>query len=98
MTEKHITMSHQEIDRVGVIKQVVDKRLKQQAAAEQLGLSVRQIKRLVQRYRTEGAGGLVSRHRGKRPSNAIATTVANAFLPTFMIDYNQHFAVEPQNL
>ena len=80
MTKETVTMSHQEVDRLGVIQQVVGKRLKQPAAAEQLGLSVRQVKRLVQRYRTEGAGGLVSRHRGKRPGNAIATTVRETIL------------------
>ena len=72
MAEEHITMSQRELDRVGVIRQVAEKRLRQRDAARQLGLSVRQIKRLVQRYRAEGAAGLVSRHRGKRPNNQIA--------------------------
>lgn len=68
-------MSQGEVDRLGVIQSVVDKRLKQREAAEQLGLSVRQIKRLVARYREHGAQGLVSRHRGKRPGNAIQAAV-----------------------
>jgi len=32
---------------------------------------MRQIKRLVQRYRSQGAPGLGSRHRRRRPNNAI---------------------------
>ena len=44
-------------------------------AARQLGLSVRQIKRLVRRYRTQGTAGLVSRRRGQRPPNARAPTL-----------------------
>ena len=40
----------------------------QREAAEVLGVSVRQVKRLVQTYRREGVKGLVSKRRGK-PSN-----------------------------
>ena len=44
----------------------------QAVAAQQLGVSVRHVKRLVQRYRTQGAAGLVSWRRGQRPPNALA--------------------------
>ena len=44
------------------------KRLTQKEAAEILGVSERQVKRLWKRYREKGASGLVSRRRGK-PSN-----------------------------
>ncbi len=80
MTQEHITMSQQELDRVEVIRQVVEKQLQQRDAARQLGLSVRQIKRLVQRYRADGAAGLVSRHRGKRPNNQIAEALRREIL------------------
>lgn len=61
-------MSQKKVDRRGVIQSVSDKRLKQAETARQLGLSVRQIKRLVQQLRVDGVAGLVSCHRG-RPSN-----------------------------
>ena len=73
-------MSQRERDRAGVIRQVVEQRLRQKDAARQLGLSVRQIKRLVQRYRAEGAAGLISRHRGRRPNNQIAPAVRQEIL------------------
>lgn len=78
MRGEHITMSHKEVGRLEVIQAVVGKQLKQADAAGQLGLSVRQVKRLVQRYRQDGAAGLVCGHRGKRPNNAIAQTVRDA--------------------
>jgi len=65
-------MSRKEVDRAGVIRLVVEKQFQQKEAARQLGLSVRQIKRLVRRYRAEGPAGLVSRHRGKHPNNRIS--------------------------
>ena len=72
MTKEALTMSQQEVERLQVIQRTLDIRGSQAAAARQLGLSVRQIKRLVQRYRSQGAAGLVSRRRGQRPPNALA--------------------------
>jgi transposase len=63
-----LTMSKKEINRLEVMQRVDEKRLKQRAAAEQLGISERQVKRLLRRYRQAGANGLVSKRRGK-PSN-----------------------------
>jgi len=80
MTQEAITMSHKEINRLEVIQQVAGKQLSQKAAARRLGLSVRQVKRLLRSYRQEGATGLVSRHRGKRANNAITASVRLAIM------------------
>lgn len=64
-------MSAREVDRLSVIRKVVSKRLLQREAAERLGMSIRQIKRLARRYRDDGAAGLVSRRRGQRSNNAL---------------------------
>ena len=50
--------SSQELRKVEVISQVVNRELKQVRAAELLGLSTRQIRRLVKRYRDNGSIGL----------------------------------------
>jgi transposase len=63
-----LTMSEKEVSRLEVIQRVDEKRVKQKTAAELLGVSERQVKRLLHRYRKQGASGLVSRRRGK-PSN-----------------------------
>lgn len=68
-------MSAREVDRLGVVRKVVARRLLQREASLQLGLSVRQVQRLVRRYRDDGAAGLVSRRRGKRPNNVIEAGV-----------------------
>lgn len=82
MAEGCITMSQKEADRLAVIQAVIGKQLTQRAAAGQLGLGVRQVKRLVRRYRDQGATGLVSGHRGRRPNNAIADAVRQEVLDT----------------
>jgi transposase len=61
-------MTMRELDRLKVIQAVVDSGLKPGRAAERLGLSVRQVERLVIRYREHGPGGIASGRRG-RPGN-----------------------------
>jgi transposase len=76
----YVTMSQREVGRLEVIRSVATRQLRQADAAQQLGLSIRQVKRLVQRYRRSGAAGLVSGHRGKRPNNAIADETRQAIM------------------
>ena len=73
-------LSMSEADRAVVIGQVAEKRLRQREAAERLGVSVRQVRRLLSRYRERGAAGLVSGHRGKVSNNALATAVRGAVM------------------
>lgn len=68
-------MSHREIDRLEVMQALNSKQLKQAQAAERLGISTRQVKRVLRRYREQGATGLVSGHRGRRTNNALAAGV-----------------------
>jgi len=61
-------MSMRELDRLKCIQAVVDRELHASQAAERLGMSSRQVRRLAQRYQLEGPVGLISQHRN-RPSN-----------------------------
>jgi transposase len=66
-----ITMSRKELNRVEIIQKAVEKRISQKVAAEQLGLSTRQVIRLVKRVRSKGVSGLCHRLRGKPPNRQI---------------------------
>ncbi|SPX66954.1 Uncharacterised protein [Leclercia adecarboxylata] len=70
MTKEIISMSLKELDRLQIIRDSVSRQITQEQAADRIGISIRQVKRLVQRYRVEGPQGLVSRRRGQRPNNA----------------------------
>ncbi|HEV7833042.1 MAG TPA: ISNCY family transposase [Caballeronia sp.] len=61
-------MNMRELDRLKVIQAVVDRMLKPGLAAERLHLTVRQVERLVLRYKQAGAAGVGSAARG-RPGN-----------------------------
>jgi transposase len=67
-----LEMSAKERERSHVIRQVADRQLRQQRAAELLGVGVRQVKRLVALYRSGGDRSLVSGRRGKRSNNRLA--------------------------
>ena len=63
-----LAMSTKERERLRLVQAIREGRRTQQQAAQELGLSVRQVKRLCRAFRRRGAGGLISRPRG-RPSN-----------------------------
>jgi hypothetical protein len=63
-----VTMSMRELDRLKCIQGLIDGQLKQIAVAARLGLTTRQVRRLVRRYEQQGPIGLISRLRD-RPSN-----------------------------
>ena len=63
-----IDMSQRERDRLKVLQTLIDGQRTQTEAARLLRLTTRQVRRLVQRLRTEGDAALVHGLRGK-PSN-----------------------------
>lgn len=73
--DKLLTMSANELSRLEVMQRLEEKRLKQKEAGEMLGITVRQIKRLLSKYRKHGAGGLVSQRRGKPGNNQLGVEV-----------------------
>jgi len=63
-----ISMSTKETERITIMDSLIAKRLKQKHAARQLNITVRQVQRILKRYKREGVAGLV--HLGReRPSN-----------------------------
>ncbi|MFT5497805.1 MAG: transposase [Kiritimatiellia bacterium] len=62
----HLTMK--EAERLELMTRIAERRLTERAAAEQMGLSERQVRRLYRSCKRDGAAGLKSGHRGK-PSN-----------------------------
>jgi hypothetical protein len=69
-----ILMSKSERKRLAVMAQMTSGKLNLSGASELLGLSYRQTKRVLSRYRAEGDRGLVHGLRGKRsnrPSDAV---------------------------
>lgn len=66
--ERTILVSNKEIKRTSVFSKLQAKALTQQQAADDLGISTRQVRRLFKAYKKQGPIVLVSKKRG-RPSN-----------------------------
>jgi transposase len=75
-----LTMSKEELSRLDVMEHLQEKRMGQRTAAEVLGLSVRQVKRLLRAYREKGAAGLVSQQRGKPSHHQLERGTGRAIL------------------
>ena len=63
-----VTVTMRDLDRLKCVQGVIDGQLRLYQAAERLGLTTRQVRRMIRRYDQEGPIGLISRHRN-RPSN-----------------------------
>ena len=75
-----LQMSTKELMRLEVMQRLKDKRLTQKEAALQLGVSVRQVKRLWQKYKQEGTQGLISQRRGKVSNHRLEAQVVQQAL------------------
>lgn len=86
--DKLLTMSKRELTRLEVMQRLKDKRLIQKEAAEILGLSIRQVKRLFRAYREKGPPGLVSARRGKPSNNRLDAGLAQEALDLIKKKYD----------
>src|SRR4051795_9810314 len=99
MQEGHLLMTQADRDRLVTLKKAKKKLITQREAAEELGLSVRHVKRLIHALKKHGDKAVVHRLRGK-PSNRkieekieqeavkiLSAPVYNGFGPTLASEY-----------
>lgn len=72
-----------------VIKQVIDKEITQKVAAEKLEISIRQIQRLVVKYKKLGDAAFIHQNTGKESNNKkIPVDIANEIINDYLSDYS----------
>lgn len=81
------TLNTAEAERLALIRQVVERKTTVSAAATELRLGNRQIKRLCRAYRTDGAAAFASKRRGKRPNNAVSEETKATILARCRAEY-----------
>jgi hypothetical protein len=92
-----VPMSRRELSRFDTLLRVQRRELRAEDAAELLGLSRRQIFRLLDKLREYGAEGLVSRKRGGRSNHRLADELkaqATALVRERYHDFGPTFAAE----
>ena len=73
---KDVTLNQREQARLQVLNSVMEYQLPRAQAAEVLGISERQVRRLLAAYRRDGAAALVHGNRGRKPRNSVPEDVA----------------------
>lgn len=85
--EDRVMMSMKELRRLHVIRQAMEKKLTQRRAGTLVGLTDRQVRRLIERVWQEGDRGLVHRGRGKPSNRRIAERLKAKVLQLYAKQY-----------
>ena len=90
-------LSSKELNRSTMLQRVINKTLTQKEVARSLGLTDRQVRRLMVKYRDEGTAGLAHKSRGKPSHNNLSQTTkdqAIELVKTKYPDFGPTFAAE----
>lgn len=82
-----ITMRQEELRRVSIVSKVIEGLIIQKDAAEIIGISERQTRRLIKRVREEGDKGIIHRARGKPGHGRIDDEVKDKVLKLYDKNY-----------
>jgi transposase len=83
-----IRMSKKELRRADVLVRVINGELSQRKASEELGLSLRQVKRLCKRLKEKGIEGLAHQSRGRPSAKKISSRIIEEVLELIRRDYH----------
>lgn len=82
-----LMMSREEVQRYQIIRKILDRVINQQDGAEYLGLSDRQVRRIVRRVRAEGESGVIHKLRGKMGCRRLDSKVRERIIGLYRRQY-----------
>lgn len=85
--DKLLTMTETEFNRLEIMQKLQEKRITQRQAGEILQLSVRQIKRIWRKYKSDGKSGLINKKRNKVSNNQLAPGLERQVLDLVIAKY-----------
>jgi len=100
MPQKLVSMTEKELSRHNVIQNLIVGRINGADAAKQIGLSVRQTKRLKAKVIKNGAEGLIHGNRGRESNHKLLNKIveqAKKYLKERYYDFGPSFAAEKLN-
>lgn len=92
-----LTMTQNELDQIAVFERLTTRKISQQTAAQASGLSMRQTRRKLSAYRTDGARSLIHGARGKRSNRQLTVGLAAtavSLVAEKYLDFGTTFAAE----
>ena len=96
--KERISMSTKELSRFEVFTQVKNRQLKKMKAARILGISPRQVRRLLKRFDFEGANGLISKKLGISSNNQVSQEQKNLVLSFLKHGDHTLYCVHKKNI
>ncbi len=102
---KEVKLRMKEQEKYEVIKELVDHNGNKKRAAQKLGLSVRQINRLIKIYKEKGKSGFVHGNRSRKPAKCIDKSISDSIILLYRNKYQDfnfnHFydyLIEEENI
>jgi transposase len=83
LEEDILEMTGSDRKRLSIIVRCANKEIRQKSAASILGISSRQVKRLIHRYRVEGDRGVIHKMRGQRSHNSRPEEIKSKILSLY---------------
>jgi len=85
--DRTFPMSIKEVKRCEILTMADEKQITQCEGAKRIGVTERQFRRILYRYRRQGAEGIISKHRGKISANRISKEKEEKILKRLKEDY-----------
>ena len=95
--ENKIIMSKKEIDRISIMQKIMDKQISQVDAAKVMGISSRQMRRLVKRVRDGGIQNIIHQSRGVPSKRRLTEEMKSRIIHIYQThypDFGPTFALE----
>ena len=84
---RKVELRMNELEKYNVIKELVDHNGNKNRAAEKLGISRRQVDRLIIKYKEKGKSGFVHGNRSKKPVNALDKSISEDIILLYKTKY-----------
>lgn len=85
-----LTMSKKEVDRLGIIDQLIKKKLSSKESSGLLGISERQMFRILSRVRQEGSKGIIHKLRGKKSNRGYSEATKRKVIEIYKNQYRDY--------
>ena len=85
-----LTMSQREADRLQIISQIRGKTLTVKKGAELMGLSPRQVYRILKKKTEEGSKGIIHRLHGKKSNRGYSESIRNKIIKIYGEEYSDY--------
>lgn len=88
--EKKVTVTDRELLRIDLVSRAARRELCARVVADGLGISVRQVRRLIQAYRMKGAAGLIHGNRGRVSPRRTPDATRQQIIDLLRSDYTDY--------